>query len=192
MTVYLVGAGPGDPGLLTRRGADVLARAEVVVHDRLSEISLLDLAPPNAERIDVGKSPGSPVAQEEINALLVEHGRRRREVVRLKGGDPFVFGRGGEEALALAAVEDTPSRRAVEAERAWLAEVGGGCDLPVGAHATLAEDGRITLTAVLATPDGRIVLRDSAEGDDPDELGRRLARHLLDQAGGAFLLADLR
>src|SRR5919199_5935693 len=103
VTVYLVGAGPGDPGLLTRRGAELLARADVVVHDRLSEVSLLDLAPPGAERIDVGKSPGGPVAQEEINALLVDRGRRGQEVVRLKGGDPFVFGRGGEEALALAA-----------------------------------------------------------------------------------------
>ncbi len=102
MTVYLVGAGPGDPGLLTCRGAELLARADVVVHDRLSEISLLDLAPAGAERIDVGKSPGSPVAQEEINALLVERGLRGQEVVRLKGGDPFVFGRGGEEAMALA------------------------------------------------------------------------------------------
>lgn len=103
MTVYLVGAGPGDPGLLTRRGAELLARADVVVHDRLSEISLLDLAPAGAERVDVGKSPGAPVAQEEINALLVERGLRGQCVVRLKGGDPFVFGRGGEEAQALAA-----------------------------------------------------------------------------------------
>ena len=102
MTVYLVGAGPGDPGLLTRRGAELLARADVVVHDRLSEISLLDLAPAHAERIDVGKSPGSPVAQEGINRLLVERGLQGQEVVRLKGGDPFVFGRGGEEAVALA------------------------------------------------------------------------------------------
>ena len=98
-----MGAGPGDPGLLTRRGAELLARADVVVHDRLSEISLLDLAPAGAERIDVGKSPGAPVAQEEINALLVERGLRGQCVVRLKGGDPFVFGRGGEEAQALAA-----------------------------------------------------------------------------------------
>ena len=103
MTVYLVGAGPGDPGLLTCRGAELLALADVVVHDRLSEITLLDLAPATAERIDVGKSPGAPVAQEAINRLLVERGLRGQEVVRLKGGDPFVFGRGGEEAEALAA-----------------------------------------------------------------------------------------
>ncbi|MEA2843939.1 MAG: uroporphyrinogen methyltransferase / synthase [Actinomycetota bacterium] len=101
MTVYLVGAGPGDPGLLTVRGAEVLRRADVVVHDRLAEASLLDLAPPGADRIDVGKSPGGPVHQDAINALLVERGAAGQEVVRLKGGDPFVFGRGGEEAAAL-------------------------------------------------------------------------------------------
>lgn len=102
MTVYLVGAGPGDPGLLTVRGAEVLARAEVVVYDRLSVASLLDLAPAGAERISVGKAPGAPsVDQAEINALLVELGSAGREVVRLKGGDPFVFARGGEEARAL-------------------------------------------------------------------------------------------
>jgi len=103
MTVYLVGAGPGDPGLLTVRGAEVLAAADVVVHDRLAEISLLDLAPSAAERVDVGKSPGAPVPQEDINALLVERAKAGLEVVRLKGGDPFVFGRGGEEAEALRA-----------------------------------------------------------------------------------------
>ena len=104
MTVYLVGAGPGDPGLLTMRGAEVLRRADVVVHDRLSAAELLDLAPAAAERIDVGKAPGrARVSQDGINRLLVEHGAAGREVVRLKGGDPTVFARGGEEAQALAA-----------------------------------------------------------------------------------------
>lgn len=104
MTVYLVGAGPGDPGLLTRRGAELLARADVVVHDRLSAAELLDLAPAGAERIDVGKAPRAHrLGQDDINALLVEHGLAGRTVVRLKGGDPFVFARGSEEAHALAA-----------------------------------------------------------------------------------------
>ncbi|HEX6310302.1 MAG TPA: uroporphyrinogen-III C-methyltransferase [Acidimicrobiia bacterium] len=104
MTVYLVGAGPGDPGLITVRGADALARADVVVYDRLVARSLLDLAPPGAERISVGKAPGRvEMSQPDINALLVERGSREGTVVRLKGGDPFVFGRGGEEADALAA-----------------------------------------------------------------------------------------
>jgi uroporphyrinogen III methyltransferase/synthase len=104
MAVHLVGAGPGDPGLLTLRGAEVLRRAEVVVHDRLSAASLLDLAPADAERVDVGKRPdGLSVPQARINELLVAHGRAGRRVVRLKGGDPFVFARGAEEAAALEA-----------------------------------------------------------------------------------------
>jgi uroporphyrin-III C-methyltransferase len=104
VTVYLVGAGPGDPGLITVRGAALLARADVVVYDRLTTRPLLDLAPDTAEMIDVGKSAGSAtVPQDEINALLVERGLAGLEVVRLKGGDPFVFGRGGEEAAALIA-----------------------------------------------------------------------------------------
>ena len=103
MTVYLVGAGPGDPGLLTVRGAELLRRADVVVHDRLSAEELLELAPAGALRIDVGKSPGNArVSQEGINDLLVQHGRTGATVVRLKGGDPTVFARGGEEAMALA------------------------------------------------------------------------------------------
>jgi len=101
VTVYLVGAGPGDPGLLTVRGAELLRDADVVVHDRLIGHELLDLVPPAALVIDVGKSPGRPNRQHEINQLLVEHGRTGRLVVRLKGGDPFVFGRGGEEAEEL-------------------------------------------------------------------------------------------
>jgi uroporphyrin-III C-methyltransferase len=103
VTVYLVGAGPGDPELVTVRGAALLARADVVVYDRLIAHSLLDLAPPDAERLDVGKKPGQPSRQADINALLVEHGSQGQEVVRLKGGDPFLFGRGGEEAEALRA-----------------------------------------------------------------------------------------
>jgi len=102
MTVYLVGAGPGDPGLLTVRGAEVLAAADVVVFDRLSVGPVLDLAPAAAERINVGKQPGHNVMeQDEINRLLVARGAAGQRVVRLKGGDPFVFARGGEEALAL-------------------------------------------------------------------------------------------
>ena len=102
--VYLVGAGPGDPGLLTRRGFDVLKTAEVVVFDHLANDRLLDLAPASAERIGAGKTSGRhTIPQEEINRLLVEHARLGRRVVRLKGGDPFVFGRGGEEAEHLRA-----------------------------------------------------------------------------------------
>jgi uroporphyrinogen III methyltransferase/synthase len=102
MTVYLVGAGPGDPGLLTVRGAEVLGRADVVVYDRLSVEALLDLAPAAAERISVGKAPGVvTMPQADINQLLVDRGRAGATVVRLKGGDPFVFARGGEEAAAL-------------------------------------------------------------------------------------------
>ena len=104
MTVYLVGAGPGDPGLLTVRGAELLEQADVVVYDRLAPPALLALAPDGAELITAGKAPGQvDLTQEQINQILVETGRRAACVVRLKGGDPFVFGRGGEEAEALAA-----------------------------------------------------------------------------------------
>jgi len=101
MTVYLVGAGPGDPGLLTRRGEELLRRADVVVYDRLASPALLDFVPAGAELVDVGKAPGRvAMAQEHINELLVARGAAGLNVVRLKGGDPFVFGRGGEEAEA--------------------------------------------------------------------------------------------
>lgn len=102
--VALVGAGPGDPGLLTLRGRELLERAEVVIYDYLANPALLDFVPPAAERIYVGKKSGEdPAYQENINALLLEKARAGKLVVRLKGGDPFIFGRGGEEAEALRA-----------------------------------------------------------------------------------------
>jgi uroporphyrinogen III methyltransferase / synthase len=101
--VYLVGAGPGDAGLLTLRGAELLRRADVVLYDALVNPDLLRLAPPSAEFIARGKNMTMP--QEEIIALLIARAREGRCVVRLKGGDPYIFGRGGEEAEALAAAK---------------------------------------------------------------------------------------
>ena len=97
MSVFLVGAGPGEPGLITARGLDVLRSCEVLIHDRLVARELVDETPTDAIRI-----AHEPHTQAEINELLVAYGRAGFAVVRLKGGDPFVFGRGGEEALALA------------------------------------------------------------------------------------------
>lgn len=102
-TVYLVGAGPGDTGLMTLRGAEFLGRADVVVYDALINGDILALAPPGAEMIYAGKRSGDhAMPQEQLNQLLVDKARAGQRVVRLKGGDPYVFGRGGEEAQALA------------------------------------------------------------------------------------------
>jgi uroporphyrin-III C-methyltransferase len=101
-TVYLVGAGPGDPGLLTLRAREVLAACDVVIYDYLADPDVLHFVQARAERIYAGKvGHGQRTSQEEINWLLIEHARKGRRVVRLKGGDPFLFGRGGEEAEAL-------------------------------------------------------------------------------------------
>ncbi len=100
--VYLVGAGPGDPGLITVKGLRLLQEADVVIYDRLVDVRLLEHARADAEMINVGKGRDNhSFTQDEINALLVEHGLAGKFVTRLKGGDPFVFGRGGEEALEL-------------------------------------------------------------------------------------------
>ncbi len=128
--VYLVGGGPGDPGLLTVRGAEVLGRAEVVVYDGLVNPDLLRRAPSDARRVAVGRHEGvRTMSQEAVNRLLVEEGGAGRRVVRLKGGDPFVFGRGGEEAAALAAAgvpfEIVPGVSSFHA-------VPGGAGIPVG------------------------------------------------------------
>src|SRR5215470_17400231 len=101
--VYLVGAGPGDPDLITVKGRRILERADAVLFDHLAPDALLDLAPPDAERVYVGKKKSAHAfTQEEICDMLIDRARRGLTVVRLKGGDPFLFGRGGEEAEALA------------------------------------------------------------------------------------------
>jgi uroporphyrin-III C-methyltransferase len=99
--VYLVGAGPGDPGLLTVKGLRLIQQADAIVYDRLIPHELLDEARPDAEKIDAGKQPQKQrLSQDDINATLLDRAGKGMMVVRLKGGDPFVFGRGGEEALA--------------------------------------------------------------------------------------------
>ena len=101
--VYLVGAGPGDPGLISVKGLECIKKAEVIVYDRLLDEQILDTASPAAERIYVGKTAGEHIRlQAEINRLLMAKAREEKTVVRLKGGDPFVLGRGGEEAESLA------------------------------------------------------------------------------------------
>ncbi len=102
MTVYMIGAGPGDPELITLKAINVLKKAEVILYDSLANDSLLEYAPDDVKLIFVGKRAGEHYRkQPEINEILVEQGKKYENVVRLKGGDPFIFGRGGEEELAL-------------------------------------------------------------------------------------------
>ncbi len=102
MNVYIIGAGPGDSGLLTVRAQEILKRAEVVIYDRLVSDSILAMIPENAELIDAGKSSGShKLSQREIESLIIKLAKTGKNIIRLKGGDPFLFGRGGEEASAL-------------------------------------------------------------------------------------------
>jgi uroporphyrin-III C-methyltransferase len=119
VSVYLVGAGPGDGDLLTVRAARLLGDADVVVRDRLVDESVTEYVNPLARVIDVGKGPGDSYRQASINELLIELSRQYETVVRLKGGDPFVFGRGGEEVLA-------------------LREAGVACDVVPGLSSALA------------------------------------------------------
>jgi uroporphyrin-III C-methyltransferase len=150
--VYLVGAGPGDPGLMTRRSLDLIATADAILYDRLIPPGALDGAGADAELRYVGKEPGAAaVTQEETNALLVELARAGKRVVRLKGGDPFVFGRGGEEAEALAEAgvpfEVVPGVSS-------LAAVPGAVGIPV-THRGLSD--RVTIATAHA-----------ADGAEPD------------------------
>ena len=136
-TVYIVGAGPGDPGLLTLRAAELLAQADVVAYDRLANPEFLKLAP-RAELIDVGKRPGqSAEGQAHISEVLLDNARAGRMVVRLKGGDPFVFGRGGEEAELLAS-NDIPFEIVPGVTSAIAAPAYAGIPLTHRDHASWA------------------------------------------------------
>jgi uroporphyrin-III C-methyltransferase / precorrin-2 dehydrogenase / sirohydrochlorin ferrochelatase len=144
--VFLVGAGPGDPDLLTVRARRLLSLADVVVTDRLAPVAALRSLPESVQVVDVGKAPGRhALPQDEINALLVEQARLGRVVVRLKGGDPFVLGRGGEEALACVragvAVEVVPG-------------VTSAVSVPAAAGIPVTHRGLSTATLILSAHDG--------------------------------------
>ena len=128
-TVYLVGAGPGDPDLLTVKAVRLIAAADVILHDDLVASAILDLAAPSAEIVNVGKRCGTKaITQEEINALLVEHARAKRSVVRLKSGDPLLFGRAAEEMAALGEA-GVPLEIVPGVSAAFAAAAAVGCSL---------------------------------------------------------------
>lgn len=168
--VYLVGAGPGDPGLLTLRGAELLRRADVVVYDALVNTDLLHLAPASAERIFGGKraEDRSCNTQEEINALLLAKAREGKCVVRLKGGDPYIFGRGGEEAEALADArvpfEVVPGISSVIAAPAYAGipvthRSYGSCFTVITGHRDQAKEHTpIDWQAIAKTPGAKVIL----------------------------------
>ena len=160
--VVLVGGGPGAADLMTLRARRVLSEADVVVTDRLGPTSVLADLPPDVEVVDVGKTPGlHAVTQDEINRILVEHAQRGRLVVRLKGGDPFLFGRGGEEELALAA-HGIPVEVVPGVSSALAAPASAG--IPVTHRGTVAAvhvahgHGRLDDTAVGAVVRGEATL----------------------------------
>ncbi len=176
--VALVGGGPGDPGLITTRGRRLLAEADVVVVDRLAPRALLEELHEDVVVVDVGKTAGRhPVPQEEINQLLVEHARAGRRVVRLKGGDPFVLGRGGEEALAcIAAGVDVEVVPGVTSAFAVPAAAG----IPVthrgrSRQVTVASGHEGLDWAALAALEGTLVLLMGVSG--LDEAAAELIRH---------------
>jgi uroporphyrinogen III methyltransferase / synthase len=188
--VYLVGAGPGDPGLMTRRSLELIAEADAILYDRLIPPGALEGARAGAELRYVGKRPGAPaLPQEEINGLLVELARAGKKVVRLKGGDPFVFGRGGEEAEALARAgvrfEVVPGVTAGVAASAYAGipvthrDAASAVAFVTG-HEDPAKDGALDWEALARFPGtlvlymgvsglGRLAERLVAAGRDPDE-----------------------
>ena len=167
--VYLVGAGPGAPGLLTVKAMCLINRADVVVYDRLVSDEVMRMVPPGVSRIFVGKADGNHyLDQEEINQLLVRLARSRRRVVRLKGGDPFTFGRGGEEALYLA-------RHQVDFEVVPGITAASAC----GAYAGIPLTHRDLAQAVIFV---------TGHGSSEHDLGRRIAEQYADNLDATLVV----
>lgn len=173
--VYLVGAGPGDPGLITVRGRELLRRADVVVHDRLIAATLLGEVRGGAEVVDVGKAPGAPRAsQDQIHAILVDRAAKGLIVVRLKGGDPFVFGRGCEEVAVC---------RANGIECVVVPGVSSALAVPAAAGVSLTQRGLSRCFAV--------VTAETATGDDPVDFSKLVGVDTLVILMGRERLAEI-